>query len=58
MVFNERLRGSISNVPKIAEVHFLHKLATKIWKTTDDMHKAKYDLGHLADDPKNEVATE
>ena len=26
MVFNERLCGSISNVPKIAEVHFLHKL--------------------------------
>ena len=41
MIFNERLRGSISNVPKIAEVHFLHKLATKIWKATDDMHKAK-----------------
>ena len=35
MVFNERLRGSISNVPKIVEVHFLHELATKIWKTNN-----------------------
>ena len=41
MVFNERLHGSISNVPKIAEVHFLHKLklATKIWKTNNGLIK-------------------
>ena len=44
MVFNERLRGSISNVSKIAEVRFLHKLATKTWKTNNKEKKRISDI--------------